>query len=227
MKQLYVIAVGGSLIVPDDIDTDFLKRFRNLIVSRVKEGDRFILIAGGGKVARRYQEAAASVAELDGEEKDWIGIHGTRLNAHLLKTIFKKWANPYVFKDFDKDDIEFKESILVGAGWKPGCSTDYDAVLLAERYEADTVINLSNISHVYSADPKIDPNATKYDNISWGDYRKLIGDKWIPGMSAPFDPVASRKAEEMQLKVLMMDGKDLDNLKGYLEGKEFDGTLIR
>ena len=226
---LHVISVGGSLIVPEAIDKDFLMFFKQFIIKRIEKGDRFILIAGGGKTARYYQEAAASVSGIDNEEKDWLGIHSTRLNAHLLKTIFKLWANPKVIKNYEKDlhDLKFNEKILVGAGWKPGFSTDYDAVLLAEKFAAESVINLSNIEYVYSEDPSMNPNAKKYENISWNEFKEIVGDVWDPGMSAPFDPIASKLASKLKLKVAIMNGKHLNNLNNYLEGKKFKGTLIK
>ncbi len=224
---LYVISVGGSLIVPEEIDTIFLSSFKQFIIKRIERGDRFILIAGGGKTARKYQAAAAEVSGIDNEEKDWLGIHSTRLNAHLLRTIFKLWANPKIISNLEEDNVEFKEEILVGAGWKPGWSTDYDAVELAKRYKAESIINLSNIDYVYSEDPKLNPKAKKFEYISWKDFRKIVGDVWDPGMSAPFDPIASKLAEKASLKVAIMNGRDFDNLNDFLDGKKFKGTLIK
>ena len=226
---LYVISVGGSLIVPEKIDVDFLVSFKQFIVKRIEKGDRFILISGGGKTARYYQEAAALVSGIDNEEKDWLGIHSTRLNAHLLRTVFKLWANPKVVKNYEKDleNLEFNEKILIGAGWKPGWSTDYDAVLLAEKYGAKKVINLSNIEYVYSQDPKVNPDAKRYEKISWKEFREIVGDIWDPGMSAPFDPIASKKAEKLKLEVAIMNGRNLNNLNNYFEGHKFKGTLIK
>lgn len=223
---LHVITLGGSLIVPEEIDTNFLSAFKQFIIKRIEKGDRFILVSGGGKTARKYQLSAAEVSGIDNEEKDWIGIHSTRLNAHLLRTIFKLWANPKLLKNFDKDDIDFKEKILIGAGWKPGWSTDYIAVLMAEKYGAKSVINLSNIEYVYTEDPRFNSEAKKYDSITWKDYRNIIGNKWDPGMSAPFDPIASKKAEELNLEVAMIHGHKLNNLNTYLEGEKIPGTIL-
>jgi len=224
---LYVISVGGSLIVPEEIDAVFLSSFKQFIIKRIEKGDRFILIAGGGKTARKYQAAASEISGIDNEEKDWLGIHSTRLNAHLLRTIFKLWANPKIISNLEEDDINFKEKILVGAGWKPGWSTDYVAVMLAKKYKAESIINLSNIDHVYSEDPKLNPDAKRYEHISWKDFRKIVGDVWDPGMSAPFDPIASKEAEKSNLKVAIMNGKDFDNISCFLDGKKFKGTLIK
>lgn len=223
---LHVISVGGSLMVPDNIDTEFLASFKQFILKRIEKGDRFILVAGGGKTARKYQDAAAHVSGIDDEEKDWIGIHSTRLNGHMLRTIFKLYANPKLFKNFDKDDIDFKEKILVGAGWKPGWSTDYIAVLLAKKYGAKSVINLSNIEYVYSEDPRVNPKAKRYEKITWSEVREIVGNKWDPGMSAPFDPIACREAQELNLKVAILNGKNFTNLNEYMEGRKFKGTII-
>jgi uridylate kinase len=116
--------------------------------------------------------------------------------------------------------------VLVAAGWKPGFSTDFDAVLLAERFQADAVINVSNIEKVYTADPKTDSNAKPIDSISWADFRALVGDDWIPGKNVPFDPVASRHAAKIGLKVICAAGKNLENLKKILLGEDFIGTII-
>ena len=225
--SLHIISVGGSLIVPEAIDTKYLVSLKAFIIDRIEKGDRFVLISGGGKIARKYQEAASSVSEIDDEERDWLGVHSTRLNAHLLRTIFKLQAHPRIFTNLEEDDIDFQESILIGAGWKPGWSTDYIAVRLAERYGSRSVINLSNIEYVYSADPRTNPEATRYENITWKAFRAIVGTNWTPGMSAPFDPIASQEAEGLGLTVAIMNGKNFTNLNEYLEGNPFRGTLIR
>ena len=213
-------------MVPEEIDVDYLASFKRFIVERVERGDRFILIAGGGKTARKYQQAAADVVNIDDEEKDWLGIHSTRLNAHLLRTVFKQQAHPRILTNLD-EPIEFQESILIGAGWKPGWSTDYIAVRLAERYGGTSIINLSNIKYVYSEDPRLNPEAVRYENISWSDFREIVGDTWRPGMSAPFDPIASREAARLSLTVAILNGRNFDNLNNYLEKQPFEGTLIQ
>jgi len=225
---LHVISVGGSLIVPEEIDTDFLAIFKQFIIKRIEKGDRFILIAGGGKTARKYQSAAALVSGLDNEEKDWLGIHATRINAHLLRTIFKLWANPKLIKKYDKDlvDIDFSEKILIGAGWKPGFSTDYVAVLIAEKFGAQSIINLSNIENVYTEDPRLNSDARMYSSITWKDYRDLVPGEWDPGMSSPIDPIAAKKAQELGIKVGMVLGNKLGELNSFLDGNEISGTII-
>ena len=191
---------------------------------------RLILVAGGGAPARVYQNAYKEVAaelreNIEGDAADKIGIMATRLNAELVKALCGELCkNDVVYNP--TENIEFSGRILVAAGWKPGFSTDNDAVLLAEKFSADTVLNLSNIEKVYTDDPKKNPSAKPIDSISWQDFRKMVGDNWTPGKNTPFDPIASKKAEELSLKVICASGKNIENIKNILDGKDFVGTKI-
>jgi len=222
----YVISLGGSLIAPDKLDIEFLKNFRALILNHINLGKKFIVICGGGKIARDYQKSASEIVELTRDDLDWLGIHSTRLNAHLLRTIFRKEAHTVIIKNPNKK-IETKKPLIIAAGWKPGFSTDYDAVVLARSYGIRTIINLSNIDYVYDSDPNKNSHAKPFKNLSWKDFRKLVGDKWDPGLNSPFDPIASKEAERLGLRVAIMSGRHLKNLDNFLIGKGFIGTTIK
>lgn len=226
--ETIVMSVGGSLIVPDQVDTGFLKKLKEFIETAVTEGDRrFVIIAGGGKTARRYQEAAGFVHTLADDDLDWIGIHATRLNGHLLRAIFKELAYPIMVENPDDVlDVPAENKVIVAAGYRPGCSTDLRAIQMAERVQASKVINLSNIDYVYTADPKKDPSAEPIKNINWKEFRKLLPADWDPGLSSPFDPIAAREAEKLNMEVACINGDSLDELQKYLDGEEFVGTKI-
>jgi len=224
-----VISLGGSIVAPKEVDVEFLKNFVSVIRSFIEEDSsrRFIFVVGGGGPARIWQNAYREISSggVKNEEADWIGITATRLNAQLIKAIMGEWcAQEVVTNPTEVDPLTGK--VLVAAGWKPGFSTDYDAVLLAERFGAKMLINLSNIEKVYTADPKTDPNARPIDKITWADFRAMVGDEWVPGKNVPFDPVASRHAEKLGLKVICAAGKDLDNLRKILGDQDFTGTTI-
>jgi uridylate kinase len=185
---------------------------------------RFVVICGGGSVCRRYQEAARRIGVDSENDLDWIGIRATRLNAELVKAAFGHEAHERVIHDPDeKTDTE--KRIIIGAGFEPGSSTDLRAVQLAARMDAAEVVNMSNIDHVYTADPKKDPDAEKIKAMTWPQFRKLVGEDWDPGMNLPFDPVASREAEARRLRVMII-GNDLENLRRVLAGEAFEGTTI-
>lgn len=231
-NEIIIISLGGSLIVPRHIDWKFLKEFREMIISEIRKGKKFVIVTGGGYSAREYKDAASKVTQLTKDDQDWIGIHATRLNAHLIKTIFRKYAHPRINKNpLTKVDItkhfSHGEKIMVAAGWRPGWSTDYVATIHAKRFGAKKLINLSNIQYVYDKDPKKFKDAKIIKEISWKDFRHIVGNRWDPGMNLPFDPIASKMAQEIGLKVVIAQGKDLKNLKNILDGEKFIGTVIR
>ena len=231
MKHEYetvVMSVGGSLIVPDAIDTHFLADFKNLIERQIAlSGRHFIIIAGGGRTARRYQEAASTVTELDPEDLDWMGIHATRLNGHLLRTIFRDIAYPEMITNPDEiTDVPKDVPLIIAAGYRPGASTDLRAVQIAINCKATKLMNLSNIDYVYTEDPRKNPDAKKIEDIDWKDFMKLIPTEWNPGLSSPFDPVAARTAQAHNLEVSIVNGENISEIENYLEGKPFIGTKI-
>lgn len=225
-----VLSVGGSIVVPHEPDTNFLKQFANMIRNWLEQDKerKLIFVVGGGGPARIYQKAYADISGInntDSSQADWIGIMATRLNAQLLKAVFADLCIDDVVYD-PTQAAEFKGKILIAAGWKPGFSTDNDAVLLAQHYSAKTVINLSNIEKVYTDDPKKNPNAKPLDTISWADFRKMVGDEWSPGKNTPFDPIASKEAEKDGISVICAGGKNIENIRCILDDKAFIGTKI-
>lgn len=230
-KNPIIISLGGSLIVPKHVDWRFLKEFRKVIVNEIKKGKRFVIITGGGYAAREYQQSANKVVKLTRDDSDWLGVHATRMNAHLIKTIFRKYAHPRINKNpRTKADLSRhfakREGIMVAAGWRPGWSTDYVATILAKRLGAKTLINLSNVKYAYDKDPKKFKKAKPVKKINWKDFRKIVGGRWDPGLNMPFDPVASKLAQDLGLKVIICDGKNLKNLQKIFKGEKFVGTEI-
>lgn len=225
--ETFVISLGGSLIVPEQVDVDFLKSFRNLIMNEVSKGRKFAIICGGGALARKYIESAKLLGQNKEDELDWVGIASTRQNAELVRTMFGDLAYEKIILDPDMVPTTDKK-ILVGGGWKPGNSSDLASVHMAKSLGAKKLINLSNIDFVYNKDPKKFPDAVKIENISWADFRKILPapENWKAGLSAPFDPVAAREAEAMSLEVCILNGKNIENLAKYINNEEFIGTKI-
>jgi uridylate kinase len=226
MEETIIISLGGSLIVPDEIDVEFLRDFKTLILEHVKQGKKFIIITGGGKINNRYNAAAKEISEPSDVDLDWIGIAALKLNAELLRVIFSDWANKKVIENLSKP-FSFEKSIVIGAAYEPGKSSDWDAVECAKTIGAKKIINLSNTDYVYDSDPKLNPAARKIERISWPEYRKIIPKEWTSRLNSPFDPVASQAAEEAGLEVDILNGKNIANLRKCLSGDDFRGTKIK
>jgi len=224
IKETIIISLGGSLLVPDDINISFLKKFTKLLKSHLNT-KRFFIVVGGGKICRLYQKALLEFKASE-RERDLIGIAISRLNAEIVKKAFSKVVYPkLLLNPFKK--IKTSKSVIVAAGFKPGSSTDYVAVILALTYQIKTIINLTNIDYVYNKDPNKFTDAQPFKQMSWKDYRLIAAQKWKPGLSLPFDPQASKLAARSGLKVIIMNGKKPSNLKNFLNKKPFQGTTIQ
>jgi uridylate kinase len=227
-ETVTVISLGGSIIAPKGVDTAFLAGFLRLVERHLEGGRerRLIIVCGGGSLARDYQAALRALApDARDEDLDWVGVAATRVNGELLRRLLRRWCVEDLVTDPTAVSV-FAGRVLVAAGWKPGFSTDNDAVVLAQRFSAGTVVNLSNIAKVYSADPKKDPAARAFDTVSWKDMLGIVGGEWTPGKNTPFDPTAARAAAASRIRVIYAEGRNLPNLERILEGATFTGTTI-
>lgn len=229
-KNTFVLSLGGSLIVPNGgIDTQFLNNFNRFLRHQVSARKRrFFITVGGGSTTRHYQKAASLVRheKLDDVDLDWLGIHATRLNAQMIRTIFRDIADPRVIKHYEII-LKIEAPVAIAAGWKPGWSTDYCAVTLCQDYGIGSVLNLTNIDYVYDSDPRQNPQAKPIRDISWKKFRTLVGDRWTPGMHVPFDPLAAQLAQRNKTTVKILNGKNLANVAAALDNKSFEGTTIK
>lgn len=225
MKSPLVISLGGSVIIPEQkVNLRFLRTFRTLVL-QVARKRRVIIVTGGGGVNRTFLAAARSLGHISDTDADWIGIAATRLNAELIRSLFGTKAYERVLGN-PKVHVATLKRILIGAGWEPGHSSDTDAVLLAKTYGAKEIVNISNIPFVFDKDPKKHRDAKPLRKLSWKLYRKLITGRWSPRLSTPFDPVASKLAQQFRMTVHIMSGDTLAPLTAFVKGKSYRGTTI-
>jgi len=227
--NVFVLSLGGSLIVPNGgIDVPFLKKFHSFIRYQVSSKKRrFFITVGGGSITRHYQQAASAVRKknLTDVDADWLGVHATRLNAQLIRAIFHDIADPRVIKHYEII-LKIQAPIAIAAGWKPGWSTDYCAVTVCQDYGLSQVINMTNVDQVYDKDPNKHSDSKPLHESTWKEYRKMVGNVWKPGMNAPFDPIASKLAQEVGITVKILNGNNFKNLEKALDSKPFVGTTI-
>ena len=224
-----VLSLGGSIVAPDKVDTAVLKSYYESMKAYLDEdrSRKLILVCGGGAPARVYQNALKCVKpDCLSSSLDWLGVKATHLNGELVRAVFSEYVSDSLVSNPLDDNIVFSGQVLVAAGWKPGFSTDTDAVYLARRFKSKLVVNLSNIAKVYTDDPRKNPDARPLDSISWDDFIAMVGTTWEPGKNTPFDPVASALAKESGMKVICADGKNIENTIAILTGKNYTGTVI-
>lgn len=171
-----IIALGGSIIFPDDIDVSFIKKFKKLVEELARDGNQFVFVVGGGKLARIYQDAARKIAKLSDDDKDWIGIHATRSNAQLLHAIFGPIVDPVIFDQRGKLK-SLKKPVTIGSGWTPGWSTDFVTSAIASDLGISEFIIAGKPDHVYDKDPAIHNDARAFEHLTWSEYVKLVPKK--------------------------------------------------
>lgn len=224
-NQWNIIKLGGSILVPHWPDKDYLRDLVSIISERVSRGEKFLIIIGGGYACRQYQDALKSFEHITDDDLDWIGIYTIMFNAQLVRMAFGSLAYPEVVIRPD-DLVETEAPVIICGAEEPGHSSNYDAVIFAEKIGSKKIINLSNIDYVYDADPRENPEAKKYPQVSWDQYRSFIPSEWTPGMSTPFDPVAAQSAQELDIDVVFMKGQPVENLSRYFENGEVEGSVI-
>ncbi len=247
-SEWLVIDLGGSVIAPSNCEgpdaafTAEILRFLHGWLCRPGESRMRCLglVIGGGAAARRYQQGigAASCDQdpVPNEGLDWLGIRATHLNGEYVRLLAvglkdeagRSLVTQPLLHRYDRLPPPARLGrIVVGGGWKPGFSTDYDAVLLAEHVGAKRLLCLSNIAQIYDDDPARNPEARPLAELDWNRYQQMVGSEWQPGRSLPFDPVASSHAAQIGLELIFADGRNLANLDLILSGAAFTGTVLR
>lgn len=225
MKTI-VLSLGGSLIIPDKIDTSLLEKFKKVIEKHYKNY-KFIVVCGGGAIARKYIE---SLKREHKNEKTLAlaGIRATRMNASFMMQFFGKDANIILPKDMKDVENQLKKNKIVFCGalrWTPNATSDTTAAKLAQHTKSDFV-NLTKAPGLYTSDPSKYKTAKLIPEISWKDFKKkALSMKYQPGQHFILDQNASKIIDKHKIKTYIL-GKDMNNLDKFLSNKKFIGTTI-
>ncbi|MEK6972908.1 MAG: UMP kinase [archaeon] len=223
--KLFVLSVGGSILVDEKPKTTFIAKFAETINELSREGYKFCLVVGGGKTARNYVAAAKNFGATN-YALDKLGIVSSRLNALLLIQALEN-AYPTVMTDPEKaTEVLNQGKIPVFGGLYPGITTDAVASLVAEALDAK-FINLTNVDGVYTADPNVEPHAKLLKHMS---YEKLLSLIRVadskPSQHVILDLPCCLIIRRSSIHAAVLNGNNLDNLKNYLRGLDFVGTTI-
>ncbi|ASJ10219.1 uridylate kinase [Thermococcus sp. P6] len=220
-----VFDVGGSVLVPDEPDVDFIGKIAYELI-KISEDHEVAVVVGGGKVAREYIRAAKSFSPNE-TFKDYIGIHITRANAMLLIAALGEKAYPFVIQDFRKawEVIQLKKIPIMG-GTHPGHTTDAVSALLAEYLQADLLVVVTNVDGVYDSDPRKNPNARKLSRIT---VDQLVGiameGESRAGGSSVVDALAAKFIQRGRIKTIIVGKEDARHLFDVIKGKH-SGTVV-
>jgi uridylate kinase len=120
----------------------------------------------------------------------------------------------------------FGRKIVVCGGYDIGTSSDYDAAYFTKLVKADLLINVSNVSGVYAEDPKVNPNAKKFDRLSHDEFLKIIQkNAQIPGEYRLFDLKATKLIKKFKIRTILIDGNNPEEIIKAVEGQH-NGTVV-
>ncbi|MCG7844600.1 MAG: UMP kinase [Methanomassiliicoccales archaeon] len=221
-----VVSLGGSVIVPDDKDEVFLRRFSEMIGS-LCDIYQVYLVCGGGKVARYYIGVGRSLS-LSEHELDEMGIIATRMNAALVVHALGDKAVGKIPTDIQEAHrLEQKGRVVVMGGTVPGHTTDAVSAMLAKEVRAVRIINGTSVDAAYTADPRKDPNAKRLSRISHQQLYELVNvGLHGAGPSNVFDRLGAQIAKDNYIDIYIVDGRNLDEMRAAIEGKPIQGTVV-
>lgn len=222
----YVISLGGSLIIPDEIDKKFLMKFASVIKDLIKNGNSVAIVCGGGSIARKYISVVETL-KVNENFKSLVGIECTKTNAALVASFFKKFhLIPNSLEDVSKELRKDKLAVCGALGFQPKMTSDGDAALIASHIKADYFINLTNVDGLYNKDPK-SWGAKFIPAISFSDFDLIISKiDFKAGQHFVLDQFAAKVIMREKIKTIILNGKDLENIKIFFSGEKFRGTVI-
>lgn len=223
------ISLGGSLIWRDDgINTEYYTRFCELLKRSGHDDIRYIIVVGGGQLARQVIRAGKDF-DLEPDELDELGIDATHFNAKLLYYLLRKSGIAAYYSEHPdretKGSIEMNRVIVVG-GTTHGHTTDEVAVQMAHKYGDNTVVNVTKAGGVYTEDPSTHPNATILEVARASDLLDKWGREHVPGENKPFGVAALEKALEYRSTIHVVGERIEDLEKALFEGYGYKGTKI-
>ncbi len=219
-----MISLGGSRIVPNDVDDKFLLEFKKLLDSH--KDKRFVVVCGGGSSARRYISAFRKLGKsLRDQSEEGIAI--TRFHAGFMARFFGKEANKEVPLNMKKvKSLLLKNRVVFCGGlrWRDNNTSDGNAAQLAGYLECP-FINLTNVRGLYDRDPTKYKNARFIGKISWKEFLKIARKiSFEAGQHFVLDRVAAEEIAKDKTVTYIVGS--LGAMDSVLKGKRFVGTLI-
>ena len=224
-NPIFVVSAGGSLFFGEKPKTTEIAKFCETINRLHAEGFRFIIVSGGGRVARNYVAALKSFGA-NNFDLDQLGILITRINAMLFVEALDSSHTMVLTHPKEALPVLEKGQIPVFGGLFPFFTTDAVAALICEVV-GGTFVNLTDVDGIYSSDPKKNSGARLFKSMSYEKLLslvKLAGSK--PGQNMVLDLPSVLILQRSKIKGVVLNGSDLQNFESFVRGEEFNGTVV-
>ena len=230
--QRVLIKISGEALAGEKktgFDFDFVSQVCQTVGECVRRGVQVGVVIGGGNFWRGVKDGAGKVERVSA---DRMGMLATAMNCLAVADVFKQQGvDARVMTAVDiqgvgerydtRRSIEYLERgsvVLFACGTgQPFFSTDTAAVLRAAEIHADAILLAKNIDGVYSADPRVDASAVKFDRISY--------DEVLARHLAVMDTTATSLAMDNHMPVIVFALAEPGNILRVLSGEEI-GTKV-
>ena len=219
-----VVSIGGSILVPGENDADFIRKLAEMLKEVSKEV-QLSVVCGGGKTARYYAGIAKDLGG-DTYAQDMVGIAATRMNAQLLSLALGDMPDTITGDVEETARASAPEKISVMGGTVPGHTTDAVSAMVAASMRADRIVNGTSVDAVYTDDPRKNPDAKKITSMTIDELSDIVYKEHGASKSSVFDPLGVKLAKENRIDILMVDGRNLDELRNAILGKKINGTFV-
>ncbi|HWV73698.1 MAG TPA: UMP kinase [Pseudosphingobacterium sp.] len=212
------------------IDIDRVAQYAKEIKTVYDEGVEIAIVIGGGNI---YRGLSAEKSGMDRVQADYMGMLATVINSMALQDALEKSGmktrlltaikmeqicEPFIRRRAVRH-LEKGRIVIFGAGTgNPYFTTDTAASLRAIEINADVVLKGTRVDGIYTADPEKDPNATKFDQITFQDV-------YNQGLNV-MDMTAFTLCQENKLPIIVFDMNKSGNLTRLAKG-EVIGTLVK
>jgi uridylate kinase len=229
-----VLKIGGSLLYDEKLQLreGFLHKLKQWFETNKRTYNRIVIVVGGGRLSRFIGGQAVSFF-YNATDIHGLAMQGTQLNAQVLKGLLsgpeENIKTPEDLSTAMKYIADQKLKHIISGGVKEGWSTDMDAAIFTNLLGLKRFYKLSNIDHIYTADPKLDPKATPISEITWKGYAKMFGivdgTTHAPNSNLPVDPVCTQFCLKKGISMFVSGGETLME-KANLESVFESGTYI-
>ena len=183
-----LLKVSGEALMGDQsygIDVSTTERIANEVIAAHKNGLQIALVIGGGNIFRGLSAAAAGIER---STADYMGMLATVMNALAMQSALERLGvhtrvmsaipmttvcEPYIRRRAVRHMEKGRVVIFAAGTGNPYFTTDTAAALRAAEMNCDALLKGTQVDGVYSADPKKDPDATRYDSLN---YQKVLSD---------------------------------------------------
>ena len=230
-KRVLLKVSGEALAGEKKTGLDFavIKSVCEAVKKVTEMGVEVGIVVGGGNFWRGAKDGGG---KMERSRADHMGMLATVMNSLALSDVFEQIgvpvrvqtaihmaqiAEPYIRLKADSHLTKGKVVIFGCGTGNPYFSTDTAAVLRAAEIGADAILLAKNIDGVYSADPKVDPTAVKYDHISYDDV--------LAQHLAVMDTTATSLSMDNNIPVIVFALKDPENIVRVVLGEDI-GTKV-